>query len=107
MSKAKKDTAKDDGAADGGGGDNTGSADGAPLTFEASLAALEDVVTRLERGDLTLDQSLKAYEEGVRLAAAAKHTLESMQTRLDQLLDDGSTRPMKKQSDRQDEGPSS
>ena len=39
----------------------------------------------------------------MRLAAAAKGTLASMQTRFDQLLDDGSTRPLKKQSDRKDE----
>jgi exodeoxyribonuclease VII small subunit len=90
MSKAKKDHSAD--------------VDGEPaLSFEASLVALEDVVTRLERGDLSLDESIKAYEEGVRLAAAAKGTLASMQTRLDQLLDDGSTRPLKKQSDRKDE----
>ena len=70
-----------------------------PMTFEAALAALDSVVTRLEKGELSLEQSLQAYEEGVLLAHAARGRLDAMQTRLDQLLDDGSTRPMKKKSD--------
>jgi exodeoxyribonuclease VII small subunit len=68
-------------------------------TFEAALAALERVVVRLEKGELSLEGSLQAYEEGVRLAHAARGRLDSMQKRLDQLLDDGSTRPLKKKSD--------
>lgn len=70
-----------------------------PMTFETALQALEGVVTRLEKGELSLEESLQAYEEGVRLAHAARGRLDAMQTRLDQLLDDGSTRPMKKKSD--------
>ena len=71
----------------------------ATATFEGALAALEGVVARLEKGDLTLEQSLVAYEDGVRLVHAAKGKLDAMQTRLEQLLDDGSTKAMRKQSD--------
>ena len=70
-----------------------------PMTFEAALASLDAVVIRLEKGELSLEESLQAYEEGVLLAHAARGRLDAMQTRLDQLLDDGSTRPMKKKSD--------
>ncbi len=68
-------------------------------SFEAALAALERVVVRLEKGELSLEESLHAYEEGVRLAHAARGRLDGMQKRLDQLLDDGGTRPLKKKSD--------
>ena len=38
------------------------------LPFEAALARLEEVVDRLEQGDLELEASLAAFEEGVRLS---------------------------------------
>jgi|GEM_PF-469922 len=71
----------------------------ATATFEGALTALESVVVRLEKGDLSLEASLVAYEDGVRLVHAAKAKLDSMQTRLEQLLDDGSTKSIRKQSD--------
>jgi exodeoxyribonuclease VII small subunit len=83
--------AQHDDTSDGDGGEG--------ISFETALAALEGVVTRLEKGELSLEESLHAYEEGVRLVHAARSRLDGMQKRLDQLLDDGSTRPLKKKSD--------
>jgi len=37
----------------------------APESFEADLAKLEDIVRRLEEGNMSLDESLKLYEDGV------------------------------------------
>lgn len=71
----------------------------APLSFEAALAALEQVVVRLEKGDLSLEDSLVAYEAGVRLVHQARGRLDGMQSRLEQLLADGTTAPLKRQSD--------
>ncbi len=65
-----------------------------PPSFEAALAQLESVVVRLERGELSLEDSLTAYEEGVRLVQAAKARLDGMQSRLEQLLHDGKTGPL-------------
>jgi exodeoxyribonuclease VII small subunit len=79
--------------------DDTTDGDGEAISFEAALAALESVVTRLEKGELSLEESLQSYEEGVRLVHAARGRLDVMQKRLDQLLDDGNTRPLKKKSD--------
>lgn len=53
----------------------------APLTFEESLGRLEQIVGRLERGDCTLEESLRLFEEGsalrklclAQLDAAAEH----------------------------------
>ena len=39
--------------------------------FESALKKLEEVVRRLEGGELSLDESLKAFEEGVKLAGSA------------------------------------
>ena len=75
---------------------------GPALSFEDALAALEATVVRLERGDLSLEESLVAYERGVKLVHAAKGRLDSMQTRLDQLLEDGTLKPLKKRSDHAD-----
>ena len=65
-------------------------------TFEEALENLERVVVRLEKGELSLEQSLTAYEEGVRLVNAARQSLDGMQSRLEQLLHDGKTGPLMK-----------
>jgi exodeoxyribonuclease VII small subunit len=78
----------------------------ASLAFEEALARLEGVVTRLEKGDLSLEQSLSAYEEGVRLVAAARGRLEGLQGRLEQLLADGTTAPLPRPTAAAERGPS-
>ncbi len=39
----------------------------AEMSFEAAMAELEKVVTRLERGDVALDDSIALYERGAEL----------------------------------------
>ncbi len=73
--------------------------DDAELSFEEALVHLEEVVVRLERGDLSLDDSIGAYERGVRLVHKAKARLDAMQRKLDQLLDDGTLHPIKTKAD--------
>ena len=59
------------------------------LTFEETLKQLEDVVERLESGDsLTLDESLAAFEEGVRLTRLCRKTLEEAELRVQRLVED-------------------
>jgi exodeoxyribonuclease VII small subunit len=43
-------------------------ATGPPESFEDALKALEETVQRLESGGLTLDESARLYEEGIKLA---------------------------------------
>lgn len=38
------------------------------MEFEQKLVRLEEIVSRMEKGDLPLDDSLKLFEEGVRLS---------------------------------------
>lgn len=55
-------------------------------TFEESLKQLEKIVEQLERGDLPLEESVKLFEEGVRLSAACKQELEAAEGKVQILL---------------------
>jgi exodeoxyribonuclease VII small subunit len=57
--------------------------------FEASLARLEELVERLERGDLALEAALAAFEEGVTLARRCAAQLGDAERRIDLLLRQG------------------
>lgn len=50
--------------------------------FEEHLTQLEAVVERLERGDLTLDESVRLFEEGMKLSQACKEELEQAEGRV-------------------------
>lgn len=54
--------------------------------FETALKKLEDVVRRLEGGELSLDDSLKAFEEGVKLAGFCSKKLNEAEKRVELLL---------------------
>jgi len=56
--------------------------------FEASLERLEEIVEELEKGDLPLDQSLKLFEEGIKLSRLCTKRLEDAERRVDILLKD-------------------
>jgi len=58
-------------------------------TFEEQLTALETVVERLERGELSLDESVQLFEDGVRLSRACKSYLDKAEGRIQVLMDDG------------------
>ena len=56
-------------------------------TFEEHLTQLETVVEKLERGELTLDESVRLFEEGVKLSNACKQELEQAEGRIQVLVD--------------------
>lgn len=60
------------------------------MTFEDALAELESVVQDLERGDITLDQSLARYERGVALLKDCFGQLKTAEAKIRELtgLDD-------------------
>jgi exodeoxyribonuclease VII small subunit len=45
-------------------------------SFEESMARLEEIVSRLERGETSLDESLLLFEEGMKLASACGKKLD-------------------------------
>ena len=56
--------------------------------FEAALARLEEIVSSLESGELGLEQSLKLFEEGVKLARICNARLEEAERKVEVLLKD-------------------
>jgi len=55
------------------------------LSFEKSMEGLEKVVEALESGDLTLDQALKQYEEGVGLVRSCREKLAATEKKIEVL----------------------
>ncbi len=54
--------------------------------FETALKKLEEVVKKLEGGDLSLEDSLKAFEEGVRQAAFCTKKLNEAEKKVELLV---------------------
>lgn len=61
-------------------------AEGSTVDFEKALADLESIVEKLERGDLPLDESLKAFESGVELTRQAQVALKQAEQKVEILL---------------------
>lgn len=57
------------------------------FAFEKSLSELESLVQQMESGDLTLEQSLKAFEKGVKLTRECQQALTQAEQTVQQLLD--------------------
>jgi exodeoxyribonuclease VII small subunit len=55
-------------------------------SFEESLKQLETVVESLEKGDLPLEDSLRLFEEGMRLSAACKQELDTAEGKVQLLI---------------------
>jgi len=60
------------------------------LKFEDALARLEQIVHTLEAGNLSLEESLTAFEEGIRLAKSCAKYLEEAERRIELLTKDES-----------------
>lgn len=55
-------------------------------SFEQSLAQLEEIVRKLEQGECGLDESLKLFEEGAKLADSCNSLLDQAEQKVDILL---------------------
>ena len=54
--------------------------------FEEALEKLEEIVRRMEAGEMTLEESLKAFEEGIKLSRLCSKKLDEADRRVDLLL---------------------
>jgi exodeoxyribonuclease VII small subunit len=61
-------------------------ADIAALSFEDALAELQDLVKRLERGDNTLEDAIKAYERGAALKRHCEAKLREAQLKVEKIV---------------------
>ena len=58
------------------------------LDFETTLKQLEDLVAQMESGELGLEESLKAFERGVKLTRDCQTALKNAELKVQTLTDD-------------------
>lgn len=58
-----------------------------PIDFEASLKQLETLVKQMESGDLTLEESLKSFEEGVKLTRQCQEAITKAEQKVRVLIE--------------------
>ncbi|MBN2305683.1 MAG: exodeoxyribonuclease VII small subunit [Anaerolineae bacterium] len=64
------------------------------LNFEDAFAQLEEIVARLESGELSLDESVALYARGQQLAQLCGEMLDSAELRVQQIAEDGGVVPL-------------
>jgi len=62
-------------------------------TFEQALARLEEIVESLEDGQMSLEDSLKRFEEGMGLRGLCTRQLQEAETRIEQVLAESAEEP--------------
>lgn len=67
------------------GSDSSATADVGSMSFEVALAELESIVERLERGQLDLEASIKAYERGTELKRHCEARLKEAELRVERI----------------------
>jgi exodeoxyribonuclease VII small subunit len=71
--------------------------------FETAMARLEEIVQALEQGDLPLEQSLKLFEEGVKLSRICNKRLEEAERKVEVLFKDSDGKMKPRPFEEQDE----
>ncbi len=59
------------------------------LSFEEAYAALEQIAEKLSDNSITLDESIKLYEEGIKLSKYCAEMLETAKQKIDKLQNEG------------------
>ena len=59
--------------------------------FEVSLTKLEKIVEQLETEELGLEESLRLFEEGIKVSKKCEESLKSAELKVKKLLEDGKT----------------
>ena len=58
-------------------------------TFEEQIGELEEIVKKLENGDVSLDESLELFEQGVKLTKGCQKMLDTAEKQVKVLMSDG------------------
>ncbi len=58
------------------------------MSFEEALLELEGIVEKLEKGQLSLDESLMLFEKGIKLVRDCNDKLKSAQQKVEQLIEE-------------------
>lgn len=64
-----------------------------PVSFDTILGELQAIVERLEHEELSLEQSLLAFEQGMELSRRGQQILDAAEKRVELLLRNGATEP--------------
>ena len=68
---------------------STKNTDGEELKFESALEELESLVAQMESGNLSLDESLQAFERGIALTRRCSTALKEAELKVQTLTQDG------------------
>ncbi len=63
-------------------------------TFEQILTELKAIVHDLEEGELSLENALTRFEQGIKLSREGAKRLEEVELKVEEILGDGATRPL-------------
>ncbi|MEW6038666.1 MAG: exodeoxyribonuclease VII small subunit [Pseudomonadota bacterium] len=66
-----------------------------PLSFEEALAELEQLVERMEQGNLPIEESLKLFERGIELTRTCQKALQDAEQKVQILLEENSLPTLK------------
>lgn len=58
------------------------------MSFEEALAELEGIVEKLEKGQLSLDESLMLFEKGIKLVRECNDRLKNAQQKVEKLIEE-------------------
>ena len=64
------------------------------MKFEDNLKTLEGLVAKMESGEMSLDDMIKAFEEGRKLVTECQNDLNSIRQRIEKVTKDGSVTPL-------------
>tara|TARA_R110002096_G_scaffold268308_3_gene462008 strand:+ start:8382 stop:8606 length:225 start_codon:yes stop_codon:yes gene_type:complete len=62
-----------------------------PIDLETSLQSLEDLINRMESGQLTLEDSLQEFEQGIKLIRSCQKSLTEAEQKVEILLNKSAT----------------
>lgn len=69
------------------------------MTFEASMARLEQIVRAMERGDVPLEESLKLFQEGTELVRNCQKLLDDAQLQVNKIMTAADGSPVEERFD--------
>ena len=67
------------------------------LTFEEAIKKLEDTIEKMEQKELSLEEMLNSFQEGIKLTHHCKNILTHAEKKIDMLLEDGTAVEYKKE----------
>lgn len=74
------------------------------LTFEESMKQMEDIVGKLEEGDVPLEKAIELFQEGMDLSKNCHMKLKNIETKMDQIVtEDGEMKDYVLQEDERNE----